>query len=159
MIQHLTQWGRLTHICISKIAIIGSDNGLSPGQQQAIIKTNAWLLSIIASGTNFSEILIKIRTFSFKKMHLKMLSAKIAAILSRGDELTLYQLEVCYKLEISIGATDGLVPKNQQYWLNTYYTLKETHHNKDIIMRCWQKLMAFNGSTLETQISIWRKII
>ena len=26
----LTHWGRVTHICISKLAIIGSDNGLSP---------------------------------------------------------------------------------------------------------------------------------
>ena len=26
----LTHWGRVTHICVSKLAIIGSDNGLSP---------------------------------------------------------------------------------------------------------------------------------
>ena len=28
----LTQWGRVTHICISKLIITGSDNGLSPGR-------------------------------------------------------------------------------------------------------------------------------
>ena len=33
----LTQWGRVTHKCVSKITIIGSDNGLSPGWRQAII--------------------------------------------------------------------------------------------------------------------------
>ena len=33
----LTHWGRVTHTCISKITIIGSDNGLLPGQHQAII--------------------------------------------------------------------------------------------------------------------------
>ena len=55
---------------------IGSDNGLSPGQRQAIIWTNAGILLIEPLGTNFSEILIKIHTFSFKKMHLKMSSAK-----------------------------------------------------------------------------------
>ena len=27
----LTHWGRVTHMCIGKITIIGSDNGLSPG--------------------------------------------------------------------------------------------------------------------------------
>ena len=63
-------------ICISKVSIIGSDNGLSPGQRQAIIWTNAIILLIWTLGTNFSEILSKIYTFSFKKMHLKMLSAK-----------------------------------------------------------------------------------
>ena len=26
----LTHWGRVTHICVSKLTIIGSDNGLSP---------------------------------------------------------------------------------------------------------------------------------
>ena len=36
---------------------------------------------------NFSEIFIGIQAFSFKKMHLTMLSAKMAAILSMGDEL------------------------------------------------------------------------
>ena len=32
-------WGRV-HICVRKLAIIGSDNGLSPGRRQAIIWTN-----------------------------------------------------------------------------------------------------------------------
>ena len=72
----LTHWGRETHICISKLTIIGSDNGLSPGRHQAIIWTNARILLIGPLGTNFSEILIKIHTFSFKKMRLKMSSAK-----------------------------------------------------------------------------------
>ena len=66
----------MTHICINKLTIIGSDNGLSPGRRQAIIWTNAGILLIGPLGTNFSEILIEIITFSFKKMHLKMLSVK-----------------------------------------------------------------------------------
>ena len=42
----LTHWDRVTHICVSKLTIIGSDNGLSPGRRQAIIWTNAgiWLI-------------------------------------------------------------------------------------------------------------------
>ena len=74
--QSLTHWGRVTHICVSKLTIIGSDNGLSPGRRQAIIWTNAGLLLIGPLGTNFSEILSEIRSFSFKKTHLKMSSAK-----------------------------------------------------------------------------------
>ena len=75
-INFLTHWGRVTHICVSKLTIIGSNNGLSPTRCQAIICTNAGILSIGPLGTNFSEILIEIHTFSFKKMHLKMSSAK-----------------------------------------------------------------------------------
>ena len=67
----LTHWGRVTHICVSKLTIIGSDNGLSPGRRQAIIWTNDGILLIGPLGTNFSEILIEIHTFSFKKLHLK----------------------------------------------------------------------------------------
>ena len=72
----LTHWGRVTHICVSKLTIIGSDNGLSPGRRQAIIGTNTGILLIGPLVTKFSENLIRIQTFSFKKMHLKMSSAK-----------------------------------------------------------------------------------
>ena len=72
----LTHWGRLTHICISKLTIIGSDNDLSPGWCQAIIWINDGILAIGPLGTNFSEILSEIHTFSFKKMHFKTQSAK-----------------------------------------------------------------------------------
>ena len=71
-----TYWGRVTHICIGKLTIIGSDNGLSPERCQAIIWTNAGILLIGPLGTNFSEILIEIQTFSLKKIRLKMSSAK-----------------------------------------------------------------------------------
>ena len=74
--QHLTHWGRAPHICVSKLTTIGSDNGLSPGRRQAIIWTIAGILLIGPLGTNLSEISIGIQLFSFKKMHLKMSSAK-----------------------------------------------------------------------------------
>ena len=64
----LIHWGRVTHICVGKLTFIGSDNGLSPGRRQAIIWSNAGILLIGPLGTNFSEILIEIDTFSFKKM-------------------------------------------------------------------------------------------
>ena len=66
----LTHWGRVTHICVSKVTIIGSDNGLSPGLYQDIIRTYAGILLI--GKKNFSEIY----TFSFEKIHLKMSSGK-----------------------------------------------------------------------------------
>ena len=60
----------MTHICVSKLIINGSHNGLSPGRRQAIVWTNAGMLLIVSLGPNFSEMLIKIHAFSFKNMHL-----------------------------------------------------------------------------------------
>ena len=74
--RQLTHWGRVAHLCVGKLTIIAADNGLAPGRRQAIIWTNAGILSIGPLGTNFSEILIEMYVFSFKKMHLKMSSAK-----------------------------------------------------------------------------------
>ena len=54
----------LLHICIGKLAIIGSGNALSPVQHQAITWSNADLLSFGSLGINFSKILIKIQNFS-----------------------------------------------------------------------------------------------
>ena len=73
----LTHWGRVIHICIGNLTIIVSDDGLSPGWRKAIIWNNAGILLIGSLGTNFSEILIGIQSFSFKKMHLKMSSWKL----------------------------------------------------------------------------------
>ena len=42
----LTDWGRVKHICVSKLTIIDSDNGLSPARCHVIIWTNAGLLII-----------------------------------------------------------------------------------------------------------------
>ena len=72
----LTHWGRVTQIYVSRVAVIGSDNGLSPGCRQAIICTNAVILLIRILRTNFRAILREIHTFSFKKMHLKMSSGR-----------------------------------------------------------------------------------
>ena len=71
----LTHWGR-----VSKLTIIGSDNGLSPGRRQANIWTNDRILLIGTSGTNFSEIFNEIHTLSLKKIGLKM-SAKCCSSL------------------------------------------------------------------------------
>ena len=73
---HLTHWGWVTHICVSRLTITGSDNVLSPGWYQAIIWTNAGILLIGPLGTNFSKNLIEILTFSFTKIRVKVSSVK-----------------------------------------------------------------------------------
>ena len=72
----LTHWGRATHICVSKLTIIGSDNGLSPDRRQAIIWTNAGLLFIGPLGNRNSNIFIQENAF-------ESVVCKTAAILSR----------------------------------------------------------------------------
>ena len=66
----------MTHICVSNLTIIGSDNGLSPGRREAIIWTNAGISSIGSLETNCSVIFIEILTFSFKNMRLKVSPGK-----------------------------------------------------------------------------------
>ena len=48
----LTHWGRVTHMWVSKLTIIGSDNGLAPGQRQAIFWANAGILLIRTLATS-----------------------------------------------------------------------------------------------------------
>ena len=74
-LRQLTHWGRVVHICVSKLTIIGSDNGLSPGLRQAIIWTNAGIL-LIGQPKKINEILLGNHSFSFMKIHLKMPSGK-----------------------------------------------------------------------------------
>ena len=102
----LTHWGRVTHICIGNLTIIGSDNGLSSGWGQAITWTNVGILLIGPLGTNFSEMLIEIHTFSLKKTHLKKL-ADWTASLSILDqifdhEIWLYQENLYGSSQINV---------------------------------------------------------
>ena len=90
-IDQLTHWGRVTHVCVSDLTSIGSDNGLSPGRRQAIIRTNAGILLIRPLGRNFSEFLVEIIIFSFKKTRLNVSSAK-----RRPFCLSLSELKCCF---------------------------------------------------------------
>ena len=93
----------MTHICVVKLTIIGSDNGLSPGRRQAIIRTNAGILLIWPLGANFSELSIGIQTFSFKKMHLKMSSAKWRPFFLGSNVLSVAM--PCHDVIILVGST------------------------------------------------------
>ena len=117
--KQLTHWGGVTRICVSKQTFIGSDNGLSsPGRRQAIIWTNAWILLIGPLGTNFSEILIKIYIFSFRKMHLKNVVRKLAGI-CLGLNVLRKWVRVCmtcydwYECQLDARTTDTVVFFNQ----------------------------------------------
>ena len=67
---------------VNRISIV-PDNGLLPIRRQAIMSTSAGLLSIGPLGTNFSEILIKIKKFHSQK-NSENIFCEMAAMLSRG---------------------------------------------------------------------------
>ena len=77
----LTHWGRVTHVCVSKLTIIGSDIG----RRQAIIWTNAGILLIRTLWTNFSEILVEIHSFWFSKKTFENVVCEMASIWSRSQ--------------------------------------------------------------------------
>ena len=79
---YLTHWGLLMHICVSKLTIIGSDNGLLPERRQAITWTNAGILLIRHLGTSVIEISIRIQTFFIQENALESVVCERASILS-----------------------------------------------------------------------------
>ena len=129
----LTHWGRVTHICVGKLTIIGSDNGLSPDRRQAIIWTNDGLLLIVHLETNFSEILIETLTFSFKKMRLTVSSGNWRAFC-----LGLNVLSNVSKPKQSTGLWDLFhswccVHKSQLNKLSCYTTYCSIHKSTKIV--------------------------
>ena len=114
------------HRCNSKLIFIGSDNGLSSSRWQPIIWINAGILLTQPLGTNFSEILIKIHIFSFNKIHLKMLPAKIAAILSLpqcvGDDSV--DQCICIFVSLCLNVHGNSCPPGQNGWHIADYIFK-----------------------------------
>ena len=118
----------MTHICVSKLAIIGSDNGLSPGRRQAIIRTVAGILSIRTLRTKFSEILSEIYTFLFKKMDLKMSAVRWRPFRLGLNVLNTIQTDILYCTRPQI-TSDTVSYKSLRmvfYWRNSIYNKQLT---------------------------------
>ena len=111
---------------------IGWDNGLSPDRWQAIIWTNAGILLLVIGsvGTNFSEILIEIHIFSFKKMHLKMSPGKCQPFCLGLNVFIMYKknLTKCFPKP---GEWRTTPPTGGLHCINH----RPDHHR----MRCWTK--------------------
>ena len=61
----ISHWSRVTHIFVSKLTIIGSDNGLLPDRRQVIVFTNDGILLIGSLEINFKKVLIEIDIYIF----------------------------------------------------------------------------------------------
>ena len=115
----LTHLGRVTHICVDKLTVIGSDNGLSPGRRQLSIWSNAGVLLIGLLGTNISEISMEINIFSFKKFQLKLWTGKCTPFCLGLCVLWLYPYDsgICPAYQCSRAHRyAGHIPES--YWLN-----------------------------------------
>ena len=132
----------MTYICVDNLTIIGPDNGVLPGQHQAIIWTNAEIFLIGPLGRNFSENLIEILRVSYKKMRLKgsstkwrpvclglnMLTSQVRVywihwgLNKRADTLTHWarKTHICVGNLTIIGSDNGLTPGRRQaiIWTN-----------------------------------------
>ena len=145
----LTHWGRVTHICVSKLAIIGSDNGLSPERRQAIIWTNAGLLLIGPLGTNFSEFLVEILIFSFKKMLLKVSSAKrrpfCLGLNVLNTRIHCHNLPVTRWSKFSIMKPPSYPPSTACQWGQTDLSRKPRNkYQQEMIINIWDLLIMRN---------------
>ena len=163
---YLTHWGRVTHICVGKLTIIGSDNALSPGRRQAIIWTNAGLLSIGPLRTYFSENLIKIQQFSLKKMHVKMSSAKCRPS-CLGLNVLMYHLLTTAQLQpykwhyasmraMMILACTAI---NRQYHYHHYAANKSWTRHMDITLRMAKGFIRVCRHNSFTQYSFWWNVL
>ena len=86
---------------LTKLTIIGSDNGLSYGRRQAIIWTSGWMLLIGSLGININGIWREIHAFSLKNMHLKNPSAKWRPF--------------CLGLSVLMTKNDPFIPHKQKH--------------------------------------------
>ena len=92
-----THWGRVTHICVNDLTSIGSDNGLSPGRRQAIIRTNAGILLIRPLGTHFSEFLSRNSNIFIQENAFESVVCEKADILSRPQWVNFVIMKISIK--------------------------------------------------------------
>ena len=141
----LTHGGRTTYTYVGNRTIIGSGNGLSPGRCRAIVWTNAGIWLIAPSGTNFSEILIDIHTFSLKKMHLKMSSVKWRPSCLGLNVLAMFLVHIC----------QWIILKFVCYWKDKSRLTFSSHksHKYEIVyleIQCFWHISNFLKKIVET---------
>ena len=134
----LTHQGRMIHICVANVTIIGSDIGWSPGA-----------LLIETLGTIFSELSIGNHTFSFGKMHIKMSSAKWRSFCLGFNVLRVQGVKesvlsaaeiVCrdtYKIKCNLFFTSVYTYTNQTWRpIRTQVSIMFVYHEAVIVKKC-----------------------
>ena len=137
----------MTHICVSKQTIFGSDSGLSPGRRQAIIQTNAGLLLICPYGIIFNEISIENHTFIFIQKYIiiqenLMSSAKWRPFCFGLSVLTVLQfMSFCEEATVSRYLDLWHLITDVTVWIGVFICIQQTFHN--IKARLWGSFEMF----------------
>ena len=79
----LSHWGRVTHICVSKLTIIGSDNDLSPGRRSSHYLNQCWNIVNWTLRNKLQWNLSRNSNIFFQKNALENVVCVIASISSR----------------------------------------------------------------------------
>ena len=158
----LTHWGQVTHICVGNLTIIGSNNGLLPGRRQAIICTNAGILLIGPLGTNFSEILAKIMTFSFnifiQENVFESVVCEMAAILSRPQCVNWFSkvlrkwLSITYFIHLNASFSNHILQKciRKCHWQNVSHFIQGLYSQNRHCLPCMRIPIINLGSVVLT---------
>ena len=110
----LTRWGRVTHICVGNLTIIGSENGLSSPGRNIVDWTPRNILQWNVNRNSY--IFIQVNPF-------ENVVGKMAAILSRPQ---------CVKSSLNLARYGFAVPNDFSLRLNAYHCVycipySETH--------------------------------
>ena len=138
IVELLTHWGRVAHICVSKLTIMVSDKGLSLVRRPAIICTNGGIWLIGSLETKFQINLNRNSHNFIKEMHLKIWSGNwwpfcfginlfwldfgglyrtaILTIIAPGDSRAIYKLlgEKCEEAGVRL-EPDGAYSSGHDY--------------------------------------------
>ena len=104
----LTHWGPVAHICISKLGHHWFRKQLVAWLAPSHYLNQCWYIVELTIRQKFSEITIEIVTFLFKKMHLKMSSAKqhpfcigLKVVATKLPQLFLLSPKLCYIINVA----------------------------------------------------------
>ena len=117
----LTHWDRVTHVCVTKLTIIGSHNGLKPDRCQAIIWNNAGILLVSPLGTHFrAEYQSKFIYILIQESAFENVVWKTAAILSRPQ---------CVDLKVASATWYCCTNYNRQMFLPACFNCSPSNYN------------------------------
>ena len=147
----LTYLNRVTHICVSKLTIIGSDNGLASARR----RWNIVFTSIGPLGTNSSEILIEIRTFWLKKIHFNenVVRSFCLCLNKLMQAYRLYEYKQCINMKLAGWLLENTLSpswKRLRDFLWSFFKIK-TVTGEDL----WQQYLKNMSDTLVVGNLVW----
>ena len=105
LISSLTHQGRVTHICVNKLTIIGSDNGLSPDRRQAYLN-QCWIIVNWTLRNKLQWNLNRNSNIFIQENAFESVVCETAAILSRPQCVKWANHQICQSEPMMTQLTD-----------------------------------------------------